>query len=250
MLKTRIIPVLLIKGNSIVKTVQFKEPRVVGDAVATVKVFATRKADEMIVVDIEATKRGNINIDLIERISKSCNMPLSIGGGIQSIEDADALFRVGADKVIVNSKFYSDKNVIKELSQKFGEQAVVFSLDVRRSKGSTKAFSNGATFNSGKRAIDAAQEAIAKGAGEIYLNSIDQDGCMQGYDLELIEEISSQVSVPVVAAGGCGDKTHCIDVIKAGADAVAAASIFFWVGESIITIKEHLKSNGVEVRLK
>jgi imidazole glycerol-phosphate synthase subunit HisF len=250
MLKTRIIPVLLLKGNSIVKTVKFKEPRIVGDAVATVKVFATRKADEMIIVDIEATKRGSLNIDLIERISKSCNMPLSIGGGIQSVEDADALFRVGADKVIINSKFYSDKNIIKEISRKYGEQAVVFSLDVRRSEGGTKAFSNSASVNSDIMAIDAAKEAIANGAGEIYLNSIDQDGCMQGYDLELIEEISSQVTVPVVAAGGCGDKEHCVEVIKAGADAVAAASIFFWIGESIITIKEHLKSNGIEVRLK
>jgi imidazole glycerol-phosphate synthase subunit HisF len=250
MLKTRIIPVLLLKDNSIVKTVKFKEPRVVGDAVATVKVFAARKADEMIVVDIEATKRGSLNLDIMKRIAKSCNMPLSMGGGIQSMEDVDSLFHVGADKVVINSQFYSDNNLIKNISEKYGEQAVVFSLDVKEINGVNQAVKNSSTIETGINAVEVAKKAVANGAGEIYLNSVDRDGCMNGYDLELIEEISKAVSVPVVAAGGCGDKKHCVEVLHAGANAVAAASIFFWVGESIITIKEELKNNGIEVRLK
>jgi len=249
-LKTRIIPVLLLKGNSIVKTVKFNEPRIVGDAIATVKVFATRKADEMIIVDIEASKRGSINIDLIERISKSCNMPLSIGGGVQSVEDADALFRVGADKVIVNSKFYSDKNMIKKISEKYGSQAVVFSLDAKYSNSGVNAVSQGSKINSNISVEKMASLAVEYGAGEIYLNSVDRDGCMNGYDLELISKVTNKVNVPVIASGGCGSKEHCVDAIRAGADAIAASSVFFWVGESIMTIKEELRINGIEVRLK
>jgi len=250
MLKTRVIPVILLKGHSVVKTVKFREPRVVGDAVATVKVFAARKADEMIVVDIEATNRGSINIDLMRKIAKSCNMPLSIGGGVRSIDDADSLFRVGADKVVINSMFYSDKHTMKKISKKYGEQAVVFSLDVKDVNGIQQAVGNNSSLETGMNVVDVATEAVANGAGEIYLNSVDKDGCMHGYDLKLVEEVSKAVNVPVIAAGGCGDKKHCVDVIKSGADAIAAASIFFWVGESVITLKEELKNNGMEVRLK
>ena len=250
MLKTRIIPVLLLKGSSVVKTVRFKEPRIVGDAVASVKVFASRKADEMIIVDIDATERGSIHIELIKRIAKSCTMPLSIGGGIKSIEDADALFRVGADKIVINSSFYTCSKLLQEISEKYGKQAIVFSLDVKREGEYYKAFSHGSSIDSKMSAVEAARKAVNGGAGEIYLNSVDLDGCMNGYDLKLVEEISNYVNVPVIAAGGCGDKKHCVEVINAGADAVAAASIFFWVGESVITIKEELKNNGIEVRLK
>jgi imidazole glycerol-phosphate synthase subunit HisF len=250
MLKTRIIPVLLIKGSSVVKTVKFKEPRVVGDSIATVKVFAARKADEMIIVDIDASNRGSINIALIKRISKSCNMPLSIGGGVKSLEDADSLFQAGADKVIVNSAFYSNKNIIKKIAQKYGEQAVVFSLDAKSINGKMQAVANNSNLETKMSVSDAAISAVDCGAGEIYLNSVDRDGCMGGYDLNLVEEISKSVTVPVIAAGGCGKKEDCVDAIKSGADAVAASSIFFWAGESIITIKDQLLNNGIEVRLK
>jgi imidazole glycerol-phosphate synthase subunit HisF len=250
MLKTRIIPVLLLKGNSVVKTVRFQKPRIVGDAVATVKVFATRKADEMIILDIDATKRGSINVDLIKRIAKSCNMPLSIGGGIKSIEDAEELFSIGADKIVINSLFYSDKNIMKKISEKFGKQAVVFSLDAKEVDGKMQAVANNANLKTNVSVVDAANEAVINGAGEIYLNSVDRDGCMEGYDLKLLKEISSSVTVPVIISGGCGDKKHCVAAIKTGANAVAAASIFFWIGESVVTIKEEMKKHGIEVRLK
>ena len=249
MIKTRIIPVLLLKGHSVVKTIQFNEARIVGDAVATVKVFSARKADEMIIVDIDASRAGSLDINLIERIAKSCTMPLSVGGGIKSLEDADRLFRVGADKIVINSLFYSDKKIMKKISQKYGEQAIVFSLDVKNINGDNQAVFNGSSQDSGMSAINAAKEAVAYGAGEIYLNSVEQDGCMNGYDLELVKHISNAVNVPVIAAGGCGSVRDCVNVIKSGADAVAASSIFFWKGESIITIKQELKNNGIEVRL-
>jgi cyclase len=250
MLKTRVIPVLLLKGSSIVKTIEFDQPRIVGDAIATIKVFSVRKADEMIIVDIDATRNGNINKDLIERISKSCHMPLTLGGGIASMDDADVFFRRGADKITINSAFYSTPDLVKQMSEKYGEQAIVFSLDAKHTDSGVNAMSHGGSIDTGVAAVDAALSAVDHGAGEIYLNSVDRDGRMCGYDLELVKTISDAVSVPVIAAGGCGDKNHCVEVIKAGADAVAAASIFFWVGESVITIKEELNRNGIEVRFK
>jgi cyclase len=177
-------------------------------------------------------------------------MPLSIGGGVKSLEDADSLFHAGADKVVINSMFYSSNSIVKKIAKKYGEQAVVFSLDVKKVHGKMQAVANGSNFKTGMNAVDAAISAVDCGAGEIYLNSVDHDGCMNGYDLNLIKKISETVTVPVVAAGGCGNKEHCVDAIMAGADAIAASSIFFWAGESIITIKDYLLKNGIEVRLK
>lgn len=248
MIKTRIIPILLLKGNSVVKTVMFKEPRIVGDAVTNVKVFSSRLADEMVIVDIEATKRGTINQSLIQRLASFCIMPLTLGGGIKNLSDADMLFRSGADKVAVNSEYYTTPHLLSEIADKFGSQSVVFSLDVKKVNNEYKAASH-----SGQRlhgdVLKAAVEAVEHGAGEIILNSIDNDGTMNGFDLELIKLVSEEVSVPIVVAGGCGDKKHCVDAVKEGGAAIAAGSIFYWVGESIITIKEFMSENGIAVRI-
>ncbi len=248
MIKTRIIPILLLKGNSVVKTVKFKDPRVVGDAITNVKVFSSRMADEMVIVDIEATEKGRINESLIKRLSASCNMPLSIGGGIKTIEDADILFRSGADKVVINSSFYSEPDLLKKIANKYGIQSIVFSLDVKNINGKFMSASHCGLRINDITALKAAQDAIEAGAGEIIVNSIDLDGTMEGYDLKLVELIASNVKVPVVAAGGCGGKEDAVLAVKKGASAIAAGSIFYWVGESIITIKEYMNFNGVTVR--
>ena len=249
MLKTRIVPILLIKGNSVVKTVRFKDARMVGDAITNVKVFSNRMADEMVIVDIEATSKGRINEALIRRLAKQCVMPLSVGGGIKSVEDAEKLFRSGADKVVLNSEFYRNPEIISEIADRYGRQAIVFSLDVKKSELSRVATSNSATNLYELSAFEAANKAVEYGAGEIILNSVDNDGVMEGYDLELIREVSNLVDVPVIAAGGCGSKEDCVNAVKSGASAVAAGSIFYWIGESIISIKEYMSQNGIEMRL-
>jgi cyclase len=248
MIKTRIIPILLLKGNSVVKTVKFKDPRVVGDAITNVKVFSSRMADEMVIVDIEATEKGRINESLIQRLAASCNMPLSIGGGIKTIEDADKLFRSGADKVVINSSFYSEPDLLTRIANKYGIQSIVFSLDVIKVNSLYMPVSHSGSKINDITALKAAQNAIVAGAGEIIVNSIDLDGTMEGYDLELVELIASNVNVPVVAAGGCGGKEDSVLAVKKGASAIAAGSIFYWVGESIITIKEYMNINGITVR--
>lgn len=249
MIKIRIIPILLLKGNSVVKTIRFKDSRIVGDAITSVKIFSNRMADEMVIVDIEATDRGCINEDLIKRLSASCNMPLSIGGGVKTIKEADTLFRSGADKVVINSEFYSNPNLLTQVANKYGVQSVVFSLDVKKIDGRYMSVSHSGSKINDITALDAAHDAVQAGAGEIILNSIDLDGVMEGYDLELVKLISSKINIPVVAAGGCGGKEDCVSAANAGASAVAAGSVFHWIGESIITIKEHMNVNGISVRI-
>jgi len=249
MLKTRIIPILLLRGNSVVKTVQFKDARMVGDAITNVKVFSSRMADEMVIVDIEATSKGRVNEDLFKRLAKHCVMPLAIGGGIRSLEDAGKLFRSGADKIVINSEFYLNPEIITDIAGKYGKQAVVFSLDVKQTDHGLLAVSNSSHKVHKLTAVEAAVKAVNCGAGEIILNSVDRDGGMEGYDLELIRTISAEVDVPVIAAGGCGSKDDCVAAIKNGASAVAAGSIFYWIGESIITLKEYMSQEGIEMRL-
>ena len=249
MLKTRIIPIILLKKNSVVKTTSFKDERIVGDATACVKIFSSRMADEMIILDIDASIRGAININLIKRLSKQCFMPLTIGGGIKNMADVDSLFRAGADKISLNSVFYKNKNLIKQISEKYGSQAVVFSLDAYCKDSQYFSSSNSGCIIHDILAVDAAKMAVNYGAGEILLNSVERDGTMIGYDLQLIEKISKEVSVPVIASGGCGCVDYFSQAVRAGASAVAAGSIFHWVGESIISIKRHMDDQGISVRL-
>jgi cyclase len=249
MLKTRIIPILLLKGNSVVKTVRFQDARMVGDAITNVKVFSSRMADEMVIVDIEATAKGRINEGFIKRLAKQCVMPLAIGGGVIDLKGADTLFLSGADKVVINSAFYQDPDLLSAIAGKYGSQAVVFSLDVRQRDGDYAAVSHCGTVEQPLTAMDAVKRAVDCGAGEIILNSIDRDGTMAGYDLDLVAMLTEAVDVPVVAAGGCGKKEDCVAVVENGAAAVAAGSIFYWVGESIITLKQHMHDSGIEVRM-
>ncbi|MDH5325764.1 MAG: imidazole glycerol phosphate synthase cyclase subunit [Gammaproteobacteria bacterium] len=249
MLKIRIIPILLVRGSSIVKTVQFDDARMVGDSITNVKVFSSRMADEMVIVDIDAYKSGRINEDLIKRLAAQCVMPLSVGGGVRSVEDADRLFRSGADKVVINSAFYSDPSLIEKVSKKYGRQAVVFSLDVKKENSVYYAASQSANIVHDVGAVETAQKVVSMGVGEILLNSVDNDGKMNGYDLGLIKSVSQSVDVPIVAAGGCGSKEDCVKAINSGATAIAAGSIFYWIGESIITIKKHMSEQGLPMRL-
>ena len=249
MLKTRIIPTLLIQNSSVVKTINFNNPRIVGDAFSTAKVFSERMADEMIIVDIDAHKRNTINSQLFKKISKYCNMPLTLGGGIKNLEDAEKFFRSGADKIVINSGFQDDPDLIKKLSNKYGNQSIVFSLDVKKENNSYYCFSNSGQVLYNHLACELAVKVVEDGAGEILLNNIDGDGMMNGYNLDLIEVIANKVRVPVIASGGCGSKKDFLEAINSGANAASAASIFFWIGESVISIKKYLQENNLNVRI-
>jgi cyclase len=250
MLKIRIIPCLLFKERTIVKSVKFSDLRMVGDPTTVARVFNERNADELIFLDIMSTKEGKEpNFTVIEDIAKECFMPLTIGGGIRTIEHAEHLFKIGADKICINTALIKKPELITKLSEKYGAQAVVVSIDVKKTEEGYKVFTASGKEETSFTPTELAKKAESLGAGEILLTSIDQDGTMEGYDLELIKEVASQVSIPLIVGGGCGKLQDFSDAIKQGADAVCAASIFFFVGESIITTKRYLKDRGLPVRI-
>ena len=177
-------------------------------------------------------------------------MPLTIGGGISCMKDVDKLFECGADKIIINSLYFENKKLIKMISKKYGNQAIVFSMDLIKDKQGYKFFSNSKRKKSDLVKLDAFLKDIkGLGIGEIFLNSVLQDGTMNGYDYNLIKKVTSEINLPVIAAGGCGDKGDCVKAINYGANAVAAGSIFFWVGESVISVKTYMAQKNLNVRL-
>lgn len=249
MLKTRIIPCLLFKERSIVKSVRFSDLRMIGDPTTVARVFNQREADELIFLDILASREEKeINFRVIEDIANECFMPLTIGGGIRKMEDADKLFQIGADKISLNTAAVKNPELIRQISEKYGTQSVVVSIDAKKMGNGYTSFISSGTVDSGLSPVELAKNAEKMGAGEILLNSIDNDGKMEGYDVELIHDVSNNVNIPVIAAGGCGKLDDFNNAICAGADAVCAASIFYFVGESIITTKKHLMGKNIPVR--
>jgi cyclase len=252
MLKVRIIPCLLFKDRTIVKSAKFGDLRMVGDPTTVARVFNQREADELIFLDIMASRENRpLNFKVIEDIAKECFMPLTIGGGIKSLDDVNKLFKIGADKISLNTAAVKNPELITEISNKYGVQAVVVSIDAKKINDLYKVFIMSGTEETKFTPVELARKVEAMGAGEILINSIDNDGMMNGYDLELIKEVSDAVKIPVIAAGGCGKLRDFVDAVKlAGADAVCAASIFYYVGESILTAKKFVYDNGINVRYK
>ena len=250
MLKIRIIPVLLFRNWGIVKSKQFNEMRVVGDPTTNARVFNQRNADELVFLDILASRENKEpNFEVIGSIAKECFMPLTIGGGIKTIEHADRLFEIGADKISFNTALIHNPQLLTQIAKKYGSQAVVASVDVKNVDGQQKVITRCGTETSNIAVTDIIKRAEDSGAGEILLNSIDRDGMLSGYDLDLISKVSLNTKLPVIACGGCGELQHFAQALKAGADAVSAASIFYYVGESIITAKQYLSDQGYPVRL-
>lgn len=248
MLKKRIIPVLLINSNSLVKTVNFKNPRVVGDIISAVKVFDKRKADELIILDIGKKYSNKISKSLVKEISKYCFMPLSFGGGIRSISDAHFFFENGADKIVINSVYYNNKKLLEKIVRVFGSQAIIFSLDYLFDKKTNSyfCFSNNKVLK--QDPIYVAKQAEKMGVGEILFNDVDKDGMMNGYNCNYLDILSNSVNINTIAIGGCGSKSDFYDLSNTNISAYAASSIFFWVGESIISIKEFLYKKKINVR--
>ena len=224
MIQTRIIPVLLLQNEDLVKTTHFKNPNYLGDPINAVKIFNDREVDELIFLDINATKNGTEpNYQLLKDIASECFMPFCYGGGIKDCETIKRLFCLGVEKVAINSAFYTNPGIIKQSSKLFGNQSIVVSIDVKKNIfGKYKAFSNGGKINTNLNPIEVAKKAENLGAGELLINSIDKDGTMTGYDLEIISLISKSVNIPVIACGGAGDVKDLSKVINAGASAAAA----------------------------
>ena len=251
MLKVRVIPTLLWKSHGLVKGTGFDSWRRVGTILPAVKVYNVREVDEMIVVDIMATREEREpDYESVEEFSQECFVPLTVGGGIRSLEQIQKLLRVGADKVSIGTAAYHDTELVRRASDRFGSQCIVISIDARRHEdGTYECFSHSGTKPTGKEPVAWAVEMERAGAGEILLTSIDRDGMMNGYDLEMLERVSSAVTIPVIASGGAGNYQHMYEALSQGkASAVAAASIFHFTQQTPLEAKNHLASLGIPVR--
>lgn len=257
MLARRVIPCLDVHGGQVTRGVQFGkaeagELRNVGDPVELAVRYNEQGADEMVFFDITATAHGRGTIvDVIERTADQCFMPLTVGGGIRTVDDMQTMLRAGADKVSINSSAIATPDLIRTGAEKFGSQCIVVSIDAKRTApGKWEVFVAGGRKATGLDAIEWAVKAVALGAGEIVLNSIDADGTKAGFDLEVTRRISESVGVPVVASGGAGTLEHMAEVLLAGkADAVLAASIFHFGTYTVGDVKRYLGERGLPVRL-
>ena len=232
--KTRVIPSLLLKGQGFVKTRKFKSPTYLGDPINIVKIFNDKEVDEIIILDITATRKGKRpNFELLKDIAGECFMPLGYGGGIQSIEDIRKLFSLGFEKAVCNTLAIENPSFLKEASDRFGSQSIVASIDVRRSfLGRSEVYTCCGTKNTRLDPVEVAHRMEQMGAGEILLNSVDRDGTMTGYDLNLIKRLADAVNIPVVACGGAGKVEDFRDAVNgSGASAVAAGSFFVFQGK-------------------
>ena len=232
MYRARVIPCLLLSGDGLVKTVRFAQPTYVGDPINAVKIFNDREVDELAILDISATReRRDPPFDHLQAIAGECFMPLSYGGGIRTIEHARRLFSIGIEKVIINTAAVETPSLLTAIAEEYGSQAVIASIDVKKDwLGRQRVFTRAGTNNTGLSPHAHAESVVAKGAGEILLTSIDRDGTMSGYDVEMIRELSAAVPVPLVACGGAGTIAHLGEAINAGASAVAAGSLFVFTG--------------------
>ncbi|MBS0522728.1 MAG: imidazole glycerol phosphate synthase subunit HisF [Proteobacteria bacterium] len=251
MLKVRIIPCLDVKDGRVVKGVQFVDLRDAGDPVEQARVYDAAGADELTFLDITASHENRDTIlDVVARTAEQCFMPLTVGGGVRTIEDIRRLLLAGADKVSINSAAVSRPGFVREAAEKYGDQCIVVAIDARQSApGKWEVFTHGGRKGTGLDAIDWARRMTDHGAGEILLTSMDRDGTKSGFDLALTRAVSDAVPVPVVASGGVGTLDHLVEGVKQGrASAVLAASIFHFGTFTIAQAKEHLARAGVAVR--
>lgn len=251
MLKVRIIPTLLWKSVGLVKGVGFDSWRRVGPVLPAIKVYNAREVDELVLMDITASD-GQIDpdADSIAEFSEECFVPLTVGGGIRTVAHVQRLLRAGADKIAINTASYDSPDLVNQAAQRFGAQCIVASIDVRKATdGSYECFSHAGRTATGRTVEAWASELAARGAGEVLITSIERDGTMSGYDLELIERVVRAVHIPVIASGGAGSYEHMRQAIQqAGASAVAAASMFHFTEQTPAEAKKFLALAGIPVR--
>jgi cyclase len=232
MLRARVIPCLLLRNAGLVKTVGFKDPKYVGDPINAVKIFNEKEVDELIVLDIEASKRGaGPNYELLADIASECFMPVCYGGGVTSVEQALRIVQLGIEKIAVNAAAIAHHGLVSALSDELGSQSVVVGIDVKRDwMGRYRVYDASSGKLTDRSPENYASELVNAGAGEIFLNSVDEDGRQAGYDLKLIDKVTRAVSVPVIASGGAGKLGDFAAAVGAGASAVAAGSLFVFQG--------------------
>jgi cyclase len=250
MLKRRLIPVLLLRNGRMVKGVEFENYRDTGDSIYASRVYNSQYVDELVIIDIDATNEGRkTNKTILTEVSKECFMPLTIGGGINSIEDIRELLLIGSDKVVINSEAYVNPSLISSAAEMFGSQCVIVGIDVRKESDKYVLYKN-----SGKVKCDVTLEEHIKtmesyGAGEFFVNNISEDGKMQGYDLILINKIQELTSIPIIACGGAGNFMHLVDAYKnTNVSALAMASIFHFGDNNPIRARAHLKNYKIQIK--
>ena len=251
MLKNRIIPCLDVKNGRVVKGINFVDLKDAGDPVEQAKIYSDSGADEICFLDITASNENRDTIyDVVERTSKKCFVPLTVGGGVRGVEDINKLLNCGADKVSINTAAVQNPEMIIESSKKFGSQCIVVAIDAKKNGNKWEVFTHGGRNNTNIDAIEFAKKMEDNGAGELLVTSMDRDGTQIGYDNDLMFKISSTVNIPVIASGGVGNLDHLVDGIRLGnASAVLAASIFHYGTHSINEAKQYLNSKGIPVRI-
>jgi len=251
MLKNRIIPCLDVKNGRVVKGINFVDLKDAGDPTEQAKIYSEGGADEICFLDITASNENrDIIYEIVEKTSRKCFVPLTVGGGIRSVEDINKLLNCGADKVSINTAAVENSKVVSDSSKKFGSQCIVVAIDAKKNGDKWEVFTHGGRSNSGIDVLNYAKQMEENGAGELLVTSMDRDGTEIGYDIDLISKISTQVNIPVIASGGVGNLDHLVDGIKLGkASAVLAASIFHYGKHSIKEAKDYLDSKGIPVRI-
>lgn len=249
MLKRRIIPIELLSGGRLIKTRVFSDSRDVGDPVKSSKVYSDQDADELVLLNVD---RGNRTVSdlaaILSRIAEHCFVPLTAGGGISCTDDAASLFSAGADKVVLNSIAYRNPSVVTDISSRYGQQAVVASVDVRHENGNYTLYSDCGRCRETSGLEEHITSVIAAGAGEILVQSIDHDGKMTGYDLELMRRVLAVSSVPVIAAAGAGNFSHLKDVLELGVAAAACGSLFNFGDNNPLRAKAFLKNYSIPLK--
>ncbi|WP_329802814.1 imidazole glycerol phosphate synthase subunit HisF [Holdemanella biformis] len=251
MLTKRIIPCLDVKDGNVVKGIHFLGLKEVGDPVALAKKYYLDGADELVFLDISATvEKRKTMVEVVKKVAKEIFIPFTVGGGIQTVEDVRAMLMAGADKVSLNSAAIRNPSLIKEASERFGNQCVVLAVDAKRRKKNAgwNVYIEGGRKDTGIDCMEWIQKGVSLGAGEILLTSMDADGTKDGFDIELYKAVSKIVNVPVIASGGCGKMEDFVDALQVS-DAALAASIFHYDETSVQNVKKYLKEKGVAVRL-
>jgi len=251
-LAVRVIPCLDVDAGRVVKGINFKELRDAGDPVELARTYDAEGADELTFLDISASHEGRATtLDIVSQTAEQVFIPLTVGGGIRSVEDVDRMLRAGADKIAVNTAAIHRPELVAEIADRFGNQVLVLSVDARRAADTPSGFevtTHGGRKSAGLDAIEWAVKATELGAGEILLNAMDADGTEDGFDLELIRAVRREVSIPVIASGGAGAAEHFPPAVDAGADAVLAATIFHFGKVRVAEVKDALSTSGHPVR--
>ena len=251
MLKNRIIPCLDVKNGRVVKGINFVDLKDAGDTVEQAKIYSEGGADEICFLDITASNENRSTIyEVVKKTSEKCFVPLTVGGGVRSIEDINKLLKCGADKVSINTAAVQNPKIVMKSSSKFGSQCIVVAIDAKRKGDGWEIFTHGGRKETGINAIKFAKQMEECGAGELLVTSMDRDGTQKGYDIDLMKEISEMVGIPIIASGGVGNLDHLAEGITKGkANAVLAASIFHYGKYSLKEAKQYLDSKGIPVRI-